>query len=40
MDRIIVAALGRYPEGDTGRAAVPLTQPQPLPEDLAVLPAD
>ncbi|WP_037935438.1 DUF3703 domain-containing protein [Streptosporangium roseum] len=42
--RIIVAApgsaLGRYPEGNTGRATVPLTQPQPLPEDLAVLLAD
>ncbi|MFJ2028619.1 DUF3703 domain-containing protein [Streptosporangium sp. NPDC087985] len=39
--RIIVAApgsaLGRYPEGNTGRATVPLTQPQPVPEDLAAL---
>jgi hypothetical protein len=39
--RIIVAApgsaLGRYPEGNTGRAAVALTQPQPVPDDLAAL---
>ncbi|MEW1843051.1 DUF3703 domain-containing protein [Nonomuraea angiospora] len=39
--RIIVAApgsaLGRYPEGNTGRAAVGLTQPMPVPEDLAAL---
>ncbi|MER5423377.1 DUF3703 domain-containing protein [Streptosporangium roseum] len=42
--RIIVAApgsaLGRYPEGNTGRATIPLTQPQPVPEDLAALLAD
>ncbi|GAA0419431.1 hypothetical protein Acor_29180 [Acrocarpospora corrugata] len=39
--RIIVAApgsaLGRYPEGNTGRARVGLTQPMPLPPDLAEL---
>lgn len=39
--RIIVAApgsaLGRYPEGNTGRARVSLTQPMPLPADLAHL---
>lgn len=39
--RIIVAApgsaLGRYPEGNTGRATVPLTQSMPLPADLAEL---
>jgi hypothetical protein len=39
--RIIVAApgsaLGRYPEGNTGRAAMGLTQPMPLPADLAEL---
>jgi hypothetical protein len=39
--RIIVAApgsaLGRYPEGNTGRARVGLTQPMPLPNDLAAL---
>jgi hypothetical protein len=39
--RLLVAApgsaLGRYPEGNTGRATVPLTQPMPLPPDLAVL---
>ncbi|MGP3920130.1 DUF3703 domain-containing protein [Nonomuraea sp. 10N515B] len=39
--RIIVAApgsaLGRYPEGNTGRAAVGLTEPMPLPADLAEL---
>ncbi|MGP4025811.1 DUF3703 domain-containing protein [Actinomadura sp. 3N407] len=39
--RIIVAApgsaLGRYPEGNTGRATVGLTQPMPVPEDLAAL---
>ncbi|MEU4719503.1 DUF3703 domain-containing protein [Nonomuraea dietziae] len=39
--RIIVAApgsaLGRYPEGNTGRASVPITQPQPIPADLATL---
>ncbi|MFF0450249.1 DUF3703 domain-containing protein [Streptomyces sp. NPDC004609] len=39
--RIIVAApgsaLSRYPEGNTGRANVPLTQPMPLPDDLAAI---
>ncbi|MEV1238956.1 DUF3703 domain-containing protein [Nonomuraea sp. NPDC050022] len=39
--RIIVAApgsaLGRYPEGNTGRATVGLTQPMPMPADLAEL---
>ncbi|MEV6041236.1 DUF3703 domain-containing protein [Nonomuraea sp. NPDC052116] len=39
--RIIVAApgsaLGRYPEGNTGRATVGLTQPMPIPKDLALL---
>ncbi|GAA3594934.1 hypothetical protein GCM10022419_092740 [Nonomuraea rosea] len=39
--RIIVAApgsaLGRYPEGNTGRAGVGLTQPMPMPADLAEL---
>ncbi len=37
--RLLVAgpgsALGRYPEGNTGRARVPLTQPMPIPDDLA-----
>jgi hypothetical protein len=39
--RIIVAtlgsALGRYPEGNTGRARVGLTQSMPMPADLAAL---
>ncbi|MFI6743961.1 DUF3703 domain-containing protein [Nonomuraea sp. NPDC050451] len=39
--RIIAAApasaLGRYPEGNTGRARVRLTQPMPMPADLAKL---
>ncbi|WP_433498800.1 DUF3703 domain-containing protein [Sphaerimonospora sp. CA-214678] len=39
--RIIVAApgsaLGRYPEGNTGRAGVSLTQPMPMPTDLAAV---
>ncbi|MFF3668972.1 DUF3703 domain-containing protein [Microtetraspora malaysiensis] len=39
--RIIVAApgsaLGRYPEGNTGRAGVGLTQPMSMPVDLAAL---
>ncbi|MBB2914220.1 hypothetical protein FHS43_005532 [Streptosporangium becharense] len=39
--RIIVAApgsaLGRYPEGNTGRARVGLTRPMPVPADLAAL---
>lgn len=42
--RLLVAApgsaLGRYPEGNTGRATVPLTQPMPIPADLADLLAD
>jgi uncharacterized protein DUF3703 len=37
--RLIVAApgslSGRYPEGNTGRADVGLTQPMPIPDDLA-----
>lgn len=36
--RLLVAgpgsALGRYPEGNTGRARVRLTQPMPVPADL------
>jgi hypothetical protein len=39
--RLLVAApgsaVGRYPEGNTGRATVPLTQPMPVPADLAAL---
>lgn len=39
--RIIVAApgsaLGRYPEGNTGRTRVGLTQPMPMPADLAAV---
>jgi len=39
--RLVVAApgsaLGRYPEGNTGRANVPLTLPMPVPADLAEL---
>lgn len=39
--RIVVAApgsaLGRYPEGNTGRARVGLTRPMPVPDDLADL---
>jgi hypothetical protein len=42
--RLLVAApgsaLGRYPEGNTGRATVPLTRPLPVPADLAALLAD
>lgn len=42
--RLLVAApgsaLGRYPEGNTGRASVPLTCPMPVPADLAALSAD
>jgi hypothetical protein len=38
--RIVVAApgslSGRYPEGNTGRASVGLTEPMPVPDDLAV----
>lgn len=37
--RLLVAgpgsAAGRYPDGNTGRARVPLTQPMPMPADLA-----
>ena len=37
--RIVLAApgsaLGRYPEGNTGRARVGLTRPMPVPADLA-----
>ncbi|MEO3780404.1 DUF3703 domain-containing protein [Micromonospora sp. B11E3] len=29
------SAVGRYPEGNTGRARVPLTQPMRVPDDLA-----
>jgi hypothetical protein len=39
--RLIVAApgslSGRYPEGNTGRAAVGLTEPMPIPDDLAAV---
>jgi hypothetical protein len=39
--RMIVAApgsaLGRYPEGNTGRATVRMTKPMPIPADLAAL---
>lgn len=39
--RLVVAApgsaLGKYPEGNTGRATVPLTKPLPIPADLAAL---
>ena len=39
--RLLVAApgsaLGRYPEGNTGRASVSLTLPMPVPADLAWL---
>jgi hypothetical protein len=42
--RLLVAApgsaLGRYPEGNTGRATVPLTRPMPMPADLAAILAD
>jgi hypothetical protein len=31
------SALGRYPAGNTGRARVPLTQPMPVPDDLATI---
>lgn len=31
------SALGRYPAGNTGRARVPLTQPMPIPADLAAV---
>jgi hypothetical protein len=39
--RLIVAApgsaTGRYPEGNTGRARVGLTEPMPIPADLAAV---
>ena len=39
--RIVVAGpgsvTGRYPEGNTGRASVPATQPMPVPDDLRML---
>ncbi|MBG0832008.1 DUF3703 domain-containing protein [Planomonospora sp. ID67723] len=39
--RILVAApgsaLGRYPEGNTGRTRAGLTRPMPMPADLATL---
>ena len=39
--RIVVAGpgslTGRYPEGNTGRASVPATQPMPVREDLRAL---
>ena len=39
--RLVVAApgsaLGKYPEGNNGRAAVPLTRPMPMPADLAAV---
>lgn len=39
--RLLVAgpgsAIGRYPEGNTGRSRVPLTQTMPVPADLAAL---
>ncbi|KGN32135.1 hypothetical protein N802_11165 [Knoellia sinensis KCTC 19936] len=42
--RLVVAgpgsALGRYPEGNTGRATVPLMSRMPVPSDLAALLAD
>ncbi|MEV0806329.1 DUF3703 domain-containing protein [Micromonospora sp. NPDC050200] len=31
------SATGRYPQGNTGRARVPMTKPMPVPEDLAAL---
>ncbi|MFI7068888.1 DUF3703 domain-containing protein [Micromonospora sediminicola] len=31
------SATGRYPQGNTGRARVPLAQPMPMPDDLAAL---
>lgn len=37
--RLVVAGpgslAGRYPEGNNGRATVPMTQPAPIPADLA-----
>lgn len=39
--RIVMAGpgslTGRYPEGNTGRASVPATQPMPVPDDLRTL---
>lgn len=39
--RLVVAGSGslsgRYPEGNSGRASVPATQPMPVPENLRVL---
>lgn len=39
--RLLVAApgsiTGRYPHGNTGRASLGLTQPLPMPEDLAAV---
>ena len=39
--RMVVAGpgslTGRYPEGNTGRASVPATQPMPIPDDLRIL---
>ena len=39
--RLVVAGpgslTGSYPEGNTGRADVPATQPMPVPDDLRVL---
>ncbi len=39
--RIVVAGpgslTGRYPEGNTGRASVPATQPMPVPDELRAL---
>lgn len=41
--RLVLAApgslTGRYPQGNTGRAAVGLTQPLPIPEDLRAVTA-
>ena len=42
--RLVVAGpgslTGRYPVGNTGRAAVPALQPMPMPQDLATLLGD
>jgi len=39
--RVVVAGpgslTGRYPEGNTGRASLPATQPMPVPDDLRSL---
>lgn len=41
LARLLVAApasaFERYPEGNTGRARVPMTQPMPMPDDLAAI---